>query len=128
MARIAIQPEGWPDPRPRYTNAWRVGETIYVAGQVATDPSDQLVGAGDIHEQTRVVMRKIATILETAGAELADVVKLTVYLTDVGLRTGYHEARREFFPTDPPAGTLVGNVALAVPGALIEIDAVAVVE
>jgi enamine deaminase RidA (YjgF/YER057c/UK114 family) len=73
-------------------------------------------------------MRKIATILETAGAELSDVVKLTVYLTDVGLRSGYHEARREFYPADPPAGTLVGNVALAVPGALIEIDAVAVVD
>ncbi len=127
MARTAIQPAGWPDPRPRYTNAWRVGETIYVAGQVATDEQDNLVGPGDIREQTRVVMRKIATILETAGAELSDVVKLTVYLTDVGLRAGYHEARREFYRSDPPAGTLVGNVALAVPGALIEIDAVAVV-
>ena len=128
MARTAIQPAGWPDPRPRYTNAWRVGNTIYVAGQVATDEHDQLLGPDDIREQTRVVMRKIATILETAGARLSDVVKLTVYLTDVGLRAGYHEARREFFPANPPAGTLVGNVALAVPGALIEIDAVAVME
>ncbi|HEY7060153.1 MAG TPA: RidA family protein [Chloroflexota bacterium] len=128
MARTAIQPEGWPDPRPRYTNAWRVGNTIYVAGQVATDAQDQLVGPDDVREQTRVVMRKIATILEAAGARLSDVVKLTVYLTDVSLRAGYHEARREFYPANPPAGTLVGNVALAVPGALIEIDAVAVVE
>ncbi len=128
MARIAIQPEGWPDPRPRYTNAWRVGNAIYVAGQVATDAQDNLVAPGDVREQTRVVMRKLATILEAAGARLGDVVKLTVYLTDVNLRSGYHEARREFYPSAPPAGTLVGNVALAVPGALIEIDAVAVVE
>ena len=125
MARTAIQPQGLPDPRPRYTHGWRVNDTIYVAGQLATDAQGQLVGPNDIRAQTRQAFQNIARVLEAAGSSLRDVVKLTVVITDMRLREGYHEARQEFFPTDPPASTLVQVVALAVPGALIEIEAIA---
>jgi 2-iminobutanoate/2-iminopropanoate deaminase len=128
VARTAIQPAGMPDPRPRYTHAWRVGNTIYVAGQLATDASGNLVGPNDIRAQTRCAFQNLARVLETAGASLRDVVKTTVFITDMRHREGYHEVRQEFYPSDPPASTLVQVVALAVPGALIEIEAIAVVD
>ncbi|HZU04959.1 MAG TPA: RidA family protein [Chloroflexota bacterium] len=128
MARTAIQPAGMPDPRPRYTHAWRVGNTIYVAGQLATDAAGNLVGPNDIRAQTRCAFQNLARVLEAAGASLRDVVKTTVFITDMRHREGYHEVRQEFYPSDPPASTLVQVVALAVPGALIEIEAIAVVD
>jgi 2-iminobutanoate/2-iminopropanoate deaminase len=128
VARTAIQPAGMPDPRPRYTHAWRVGNTIYVAGQLATDASGNLVGPNDIRAQARCAFQNLARVLEAAGASLRDVVKTTVFITDMRHREGYHEVRQEFYPSDPPASTLVQVVALAVPGALIEIEAIAVVD
>ncbi len=128
VARTAIQPAGMPDPRPRYTHAWRVGNTIYVAGQLATDAAGNLVGPNDIRAQTRCAFQNLARVLEAAGASLRDVVKTTVFITDMRHREGYHEVRQEFYPSDPPASTLVQVVALAVPGALIEIEAIAVVD
>ncbi len=128
MVRTAIQPAGMPDPRPRYTHAWRVDDTIYVAGQLATDAEGKLVAPNDIRGQARAAFQNIARVLESAGASLSDVVKTTVFITDMRYREGYHEARQEFYPTDPPASTLVQVVALAMPGALIEVEAVAVVD
>ena len=128
VARTAVQPPDMPDPRPRYTHAWRVGNTIYVAGQLATDASGALVGPNDIRAQTRRALENVGRVLDSAGASLRDVVKTTVFITDMRYREGYHEVRQEFYPSDPPASTLVQVVALAVPGALIEIEAIAVVE
>ena len=128
MARTAIQPKELPDPRPRYTHGWRVGNTIYVAGQLATDSEGNLVGPNDIRAQARQAYTNIGHVLAAAGGSLRDVVSTTVFITDMRLRDGFGEARQEFYPTDPPASTLVQIVALAVPGALIEIEAVAVVD
>jgi reactive intermediate/imine deaminase len=128
MARTAIQPVDMPDPRPRYTHAWRVGNTIHLAGQLGTDAKGELVGPNDMRAQARQAFQNISRVLEAAGAALHDVVKMTVFVTDMRYREGYHEARSEFYPSDPPASTLVQVVALAVPGALIEIEALAVVD
>jgi enamine deaminase RidA (YjgF/YER057c/UK114 family) len=105
-----------------------VNDTIYLAGQLATDADGNLVAPNDIRGQARASFQNIARVLEAAGASLKDVVRITVFITDMRYREGYHEARAEFYPTDPPASTLVQVVALAVPGALIEIEAVAVVD
>ncbi len=67
-------------------------------------------------------------ILETAGSRLSDVVKITVFVTDIRFREPYGEVRKEFFSADPPASTLVQVACLAIPGALIEIEAVAVID
>ncbi|HEY7066814.1 MAG TPA: RidA family protein [Chloroflexota bacterium] len=128
MARTVIQPPGRPDPRPRYSHAWKVGNTIYVAGQLATDTSGKLVGANDMRAQTRQAFENLAAVLEAAGASLRDVVKTTVFITDMRHREAYSEVRQQFYTSDPPASTLVQVVALAEPGALIEIEAVAVVD
>ena len=128
MARTAIQPVDMADPRPRYTHGWRVGNTVYVAGQLALDKGGKLVGANDIGAQTRQIFQNMRRILEAGGASLRDVVKVTVFVTDIRYRDGYGEARLEFFPANPPASTLVQVAGLAIPGALIEIEAVAVVD
>lgn len=127
MARTAIQPASLRDPRPRFTTAWKVGNTIYVAGQTASEERG-VVGPGDIRLQTRTAFERIKTILEEAGASMRDVVKSTIYVTDMRYREAYNEVRQEYWSTDPPASTLVQVVALATPEALIEIDVIAVVD
>jgi reactive intermediate/imine deaminase len=116
------------DPRPRYTHGWRVGNTVYVAGQLALDKDGKLVGPNDIAAQTRRVLENMRRILEGGGAGLKDVVKITVYVTDIRSREGYGEVRQQFFGSNPPASTLVQVAGLAVPGAMIEIEAVAVID
>jgi reactive intermediate/imine deaminase len=128
MARTAIQPADLADPRPRYTHGWRVGNTVYVAGQLALDKDGKLVGPNDISAQSRRVFENMRRILETAGSRLSDVVKITVFVTDIRFREPYGEVRKEFFHADPPASTLVQVACLAIPGALIEIEAVAVID
>jgi reactive intermediate/imine deaminase len=128
MARTAIQPVDMADPRPRYTHGWRVGNAVYVAGQLALDKSGKLVGPNDIATQTRQVFENIRRVLEGGGAGLQHVVKLTVFVTDIRYREPYGEVRQQFFPANPPASTLVQISALAIPGALIEIEAVAVID
>jgi reactive intermediate/imine deaminase len=128
MARTAIQPVDMADPRPRYTHGWRVGNTVYVAGQLALDKAGKLVGPNDIGAQTRQIFENIKRVLQGGGATLQDVVKVTVFVTDIRYREGYGEARLQFFSANPPASTLVQVAALAVPGALIEIEAVAVID
>jgi 2-iminobutanoate/2-iminopropanoate deaminase len=128
MARTAIQPVDMADPRPRYTHGWRVGNSVYVAGQLALDKAGKLVGPNDIGAQTRQIFENMKRVLEGGGATLRHVVKITVFVTDIRYREGYGEVRQQFFPADPPASTLVQVAALAIPGALIEIEAVAVID
>lgn len=127
MARIPIAPPDMKDQRPRYTLGWRVGNTIYVAGQLPYDKDGNLVGLGDIRAQTRRVLENVRKIVTAGGATMDDVVKLTVFVTDVRFREPYAEVRAEFFGPNPPASTLVQIGNLAIPGALIEIEAVAVI-
>lgn len=104
--------------------------TVYIAGQVAMDSEGNLVGAGDLGAQTEQVMRNLGLALAAAGASFADVVKITTYVVDYKPehRAIIGKARSPFFAgREPPASTLVGISALAAPGWLIEIEAVAVV-
>src|SRR5262245_23325701 len=128
MARTPIAPPGMKDQRPRYTLGWRVGNTIYAAGQLPYDEDGNLVGKGDIKAQTRRIFEQIKMIVEAGGGTMEDVVKVTVFVTDVRYREGYGEVRAEFFGPNPPASTLVQISNLAVPDALIEIEAVAALD
>ena len=128
MARIPIAPLGMKDQRPRYTLGWRVGQTIYVAGQLPYDGEGNLIGHGDIKAQARRVFENIRKIVQAGGGTMDDVVKLTVFVTDVRYREPYGEVRSEFFGPNPPASTLVQISNLAIPDALIEIEAVAALD
>jgi enamine deaminase RidA (YjgF/YER057c/UK114 family) len=105
--------------------------TVYTAGQVSIDERGALVGADDIAAQTAQAMRNVGLALAAAGATYADIAKITVYV--VNYRPEYRavvgKARAPFFAGGtPPASTLVGVAALALPEWLVEIEAVAVVD
>ena len=105
--------------------------TIYTAGQVAIDERGALVGAGDLAAQTAQVMHNVGLALAAAGATYADIVKITTYVVAYKPehRAIIGQARAPFFPKGtPPASTLVGVTALALPEWLIEIEAVAIVD
>lgn len=105
--------------------------TIYTAGQVSIDERGELVGAGDLAVQTEQVMRNVGLALAAAGADFGDVVKITTYVVNYKPehRAIIGKARAPFFAQGtPPASTLVGVSALALPEWLVEIEAIAVVD
>jgi reactive intermediate/imine deaminase len=126
-SREEIRAPGQPEPMSHYADAVRAGDLLFVSGIVPVDGEGALVGAGDVVEQTRQVFRNMAAVLGAAGAGPADVVKVTVFLTDIDDRPRINPVRVEFFGSARPASTLVEVSALAVPGALIEVEAVAVI-
>jgi enamine deaminase RidA (YjgF/YER057c/UK114 family) len=111
---------------PGFSHAVQAGGLLFVSGQVALDSDGNVVGAGDMAEQTRQVFRNLTAVLQAAGASLADVVKLTYFVCDLSAVPVIRAARNEFIdPVDPPASTLVGVTGLVHPDLLIEVEAVA---
>lgn len=102
---------------------------VFASGQVARGVDGQLVGRGDIRAQTRKVLENTQAVLAEAGATLDDVVKVTVFVTNIAEHfSAIHEVRAEFFKSDYPASTLVEISRLVDPDMLIEIEAIAVVQ
>ena len=105
--------------------------TVYTAGQVSIDERGTVIGAGDLAAQTAQAMRNVGLALAAAGAGYADIVKITTYVVNYKPedRAVIGRARAPFFSNGtPPASTLVGVGALALPDWLVEIEAVAVVD
>jgi 2-iminobutanoate/2-iminopropanoate deaminase len=100
---------------------------LFVAGILPVDGAGELVGGGDVVAQAAHVLAELQTILDAGGCTIADVVKVTLYLTDVADRPLVNPVRKQVFGDARPASTLVGVPALAIPGARIELDAVAAV-
>ena len=98
---------------------------IFLSGQLSRDKDGKLVGAGDMAEQTRQVIRNMQTVLEAAGATLEDVVSIVVYTTDVREFKNIVAARMEFFKRNLPTSTIVEVNHLSEPGLLIELQAIA---
>ena len=103
------------------------GRTLYVSGQVSLDASGKVVGAGDLDAQARQVFENLKSALEAANASLANVVKITVFMTDLSGLPAFRRLRESYFPKNPPASSLVKVAGLVLPELLIEIEAVAVV-
>jgi enamine deaminase RidA (YjgF/YER057c/UK114 family) len=111
-----------------YTHVVEVteGRPIYIAGQVALDPTGALVGPGDIRAQTRQVFQNLQAALQAVGVGFEQVVKLNYYLVDATHLPVVREVRDEFLNTDqPPASTALEVRRLARDDLLIEVDAVA---
>lgn len=108
-----------------FSPAVSVGEAIYVSGQLALDADGRLVGAGSVEAQARRIFQNIGEILRAANASLSDVVRLTCYCTDFADYGAYSRVRAETFAGRFPASTTVGISSLLVPGALLEVDAIA---
>ena len=125
QAREEFRVPGQAEPISHYTDAVRAGSLLFVSGVVPVDGEGRLVGAGDVAEQTRQVFRNIGSVLAAAGATFADIVKVTVFLTEIDDRTLINPVRQEVFGTVRPASSLVEVSALAVPGAKVEIECTA---
>jgi 2-iminobutanoate/2-iminopropanoate deaminase len=125
VTRREIAVDGLAEPISHYTDAVVAGDTLYVSGIVPVDANGAVVGGDDVAAQARQVFANMERVLAAAGATAADVVKVTVYLLDVDDRPKINPVRQEFFGAARPASTLVEVSRLAVPGALVEIEAVA---
>lgn len=127
--REAIDPPTLPTP-PGYSQVVQVsgGTTIYVAGQVAWDADNNLVGPGDFEAQARQVFTNLVAALEAAGAGPEDLVKINIYVVDHDAEKldVIRRVRDEILDyITPPTSTLLGVAALALPDLLIEVDAIA---
>jgi 2-iminobutanoate/2-iminopropanoate deaminase len=108
--------------------AWQPpGRVLHISGHVAQDVEGDTVGAGDIVVQTRQALTNIQTVLRSVGGEMRDIVKVTVYVTDMSTLADVHAVRAEFFEPPYPASTLVEVSRLVKPEWMIEIEAVAVI-
>lgn len=118
---------GLSEPISHYTDAVRAGDLLFVSGVVPVDEEGGLVGGDDVAVQARQVFANMGRVLAASGAAFADVVKVTIFLTDVDDRPLINPVRQEVFGETRPASTLVEVPRLAIPGAKIEVEAVAVV-
>ncbi|HSG65026.1 MAG TPA: RidA family protein [Gammaproteobacteria bacterium] len=108
-----------------YSQAIRVGSTVYLSGQIPLDPRTMELVDESIDAQIRRVFDNLAAVAEAAGGSLADVVKLTVYLTDLGNFAAVNKIMLDYFEEPYPARAAIGIAALP-RGSAVEVDAVLV--
>ena len=114
-----------PEPAPgTWSNCLVVNGVAYVAGMIARGKDGKIVD-GDEYEQAKDIFAKIRNLVEAAGGTMADVVKVSIFVTDIRQREKVWRARREVFSGDFPASTLVQVAALAEPSVKVEIEAIA---
>ena len=111
-----------------YSHAFKCGNTIYVAGQIAFDEEGKLVGEGDVVAQTELAYENLKRVLEAAGASISDIVMMNIYTLDLDGFNKTGEIRRKYFGKHFPATTLLIVAGLDEPGTLIEVEAIAVVD
>lgn len=116
--------DGLQKPISHYTDAVRFNDLVFVSGLAAFDENDRLVGGEDVAAQTRQIFKNMRKILDAVGADFSNVLKVTVFLTNVDDRAKINPVRQEFFGPSRPASTLIGVKELALPGMKIEIEAV----
>jgi 2-iminobutanoate/2-iminopropanoate deaminase len=125
--REEIEVPGQAAPISHYAHAVRAdGPLLFVSGVVPVDEQGHLVGGDDVVEQARAVFGNLGAVLAGGGSSFADVVKVTVFLTDVDDRPLINSVRQEVFGAARPASTLVEISRLAVEGAKIEVEAIAI--
>jgi len=132
--RQRLMPAGhwnWTIPVP-FSQGWRVGNLVFVGGQISADEHGRTIGVGDIETQTRNVFENIRKVLAECGATMQDIVKFNTFYVYDGPEEGTDQywkdmtdVRLEFLGVTQPAGTFVVSPALAWPGMMIEIDATA---
>ena len=125
--REEIRADGLAEPISHYTDAVLAGGFLHVSGIVAVDGEGTLVGGEDVVAQTRQVFANMRAVLAAGGCGFEDVVKVTIFLTDIDDRPLINPLRQEFFGATRPASTLVEVPRLAVDGAKVEIECVALV-
>ncbi|WP_180954889.1 RidA family protein [Bacillus sp. V3-13] len=136
MEKTRIMPKNhwdWSMPVP-FSQGWKVGNLIFVGGQISADENGKTIGVGDIEVQTRNVFENIRKVLNEAGADMKDIVKLNTYYVfdgDENEATEFWEkmtrVRMEYLADPGPAGTAIRISGFAFEDLLIEVEAIAVV-
>lgn len=122
MAKREVRTKKAPVPSGAYSQALQVGDFVYVAGQGPFDPETREIVGETIEEQTAQTLENVKMILEAAGATMADVVKSSVYLSDLEHFQRFNSVYEKYFPDPKPVRTTVG---CQLRGFLVEIDVVA---
>ena len=129
MANKRIETDRAPAAIGPYCQAVAVGDWVYCSGQLGLDPNDgEMRGNGDIELETKQVLQNLAAVLEQAGANRGDVVKATVYLTDMNEFSKMNQVYAQFFEGHTPPARATVQVAALPKGAKVEIDFTARVE
>jgi len=129
--KVATNPAAVPSPiRGYYSNCVRVpaGSLLFISGQLGMDASGRIVDRDDVAAQAEQALRNIELLLQANGATMMDVVKVTVYVTDIEYLDLIAPARLKCFPRDGPASAIIEVARLALPDAKVEIEAIATVE
>lgn len=126
MTRSIVSTPNAPVAIGTYSQAVRVGNTVYLSGQIGLDPASGELVHG-VQNQVDRVFRNLKAVVEAAGGELGDVAKLTVYLTDLANFARVNETMARYFSVPYPGRAVVGVAALP-RGALIEADAIVVLQ
>lgn len=108
----------------QFSQAVRVGDTVWVSGQVGMGPDGI---PESIEEQGRLAFESLRGVLQAAGGDLSDIVELVTYHTDLSEQRGFAKVKSEFLPENYPAWTAVGVTALVLPGLRVEVKATAVI-
>lgn len=127
MDRQQVNPWTWQDQF-GFSQAWRVDgaqSIVFVSGQAPISPDGELVGDGEFEAQTRQVFENLQAVLADAGASLDAIVRITVYLNDIGRLRDFGRIKAEFIAGEQPASTALEVSSLALPGMMIEVDAIA---
>ncbi len=124
MSIERIYPEGGATPRGHYTPGIRAGDFIYVSGQGPIDPVTDVLVVTDVETQTRITLENVGRILNAAGAEITDIVKMSMFLRDIGDFQAMNRAYAAFFGEHKPARTTIES-KFHKSEMLVEIDCVA---
>lgn len=123
MPKTIIRTDRAPQAIGTYSQAVRVGDTVYLSGQIPLVPETMALATGDMEAQIRRVFENLAAVAEAAGGSLADLVKLNVYLTDLGHFPLVNQVMASYFSEPYPARAAIGVAALP-KGAAVEMDGI----
>jgi reactive intermediate/imine deaminase len=127
MAKTIIQTDAAPQAIGTYSQAVKVDNTVYISGQIPLDPTSMEVVSGGIEAEITRVFDNLKAVAEASGGSLADIVKLNIFLTDLGNFPTVNEIMAQYFQQPYPARAAIGVAAL--PKAVgVEMDAVLVID
>ena len=131
MPRQEIQTDKIGKPSGHFSQATMVeasGRLVFISGMLAKGADGKLIGVGDIAAQTKQVCENLKAAVEQAGGTLDDICRVDVYVRNMEHFDEIHKVRREYFSSPPPASTMVEITKMTTPDALIEINAIAVLQ
>ncbi|MBN1230407.1 MAG: RidA family protein [Anaerolineales bacterium] len=124
MKKVII-PQGGAKPLAPYSPGILVGDFLYTSGQIGIDPTTGKIIPGGVSAETKMALENLTKIIEAAGLTLKNIVKTTIFMTDIQFYSEINQIYGEYFKVDPPARSAIQVSALPA-GALVEIEAVAV--